>query len=67
MVLLHWSPHMLIQVIDGVDVGVVQLKALDQGLVGSWGGKLRPPPGCFPNPYEGGASSLKLMPLVALL
>ena len=67
MGLLHWSLHMLLQVIDGVDDGTVQFKALDQDLVGSWGGKPRPPPGHSPNPYEGGASSLKLMPLVALL
>ena len=42
------SLHMFHQFIDGVDVGMDQLKALDLGLVGSWSGQ--PISSSTPNP-----------------
>lgn len=40
-----WSLHRLQQVIDGADVGVGQLKALNMGLDSTWVAQFRPPLG----------------------
>lgn len=46
----YWSPQVLQLVIDGVDVKVGQLKALDVGLCGNQADQSRPPPG---TPHSG--------------